>query len=208
MRIYAKTGLTALAAVMLLSLAVGAASAGRLSVGNQRFRVTWSRLEWQSEVATLRCPVTLEGSFHSTTIAKAARTLLGSITKVNIREASCEGGSLQIRNETLPWHITYESFTGALPNITSVNFLLSRYLFGFETAGVSCSYGTSMDNVTLAAALVASEVIELRPVAGRNVSHLLSGSIFCAATINFVSSAGDGRMTVLNSTTRIRITLI
>jgi len=208
MRFSWKLGATALMATFLLASAVGTASAGRLSVSSQRFRVAWSRLEFQSEVATVRCPVTLEGSFHSATIAKIARLLIGAVTRVNIREASCQEGSASINNATLPWHVTYESFSGTLPNISAVNLLLSRFLFTVELIGVACTYGTSTDNITGAAAVAGGEITELRPVAGRNTAHRLSGSIFCPATGNLVSAAGDGRVTVLNSTTRIRVTLI
>jgi hypothetical protein len=193
-------------ATVLLASAVGTATAGRLSISNQRFRVTWTALTFSEPELGVRitCPVTLEGSFHSATIPKRERLLIGAITRVNVREASCEGGIGTISNTTLPWHVTYESFNGTLPNPTAVNLLLQRFQFIVEVGLGPCTYGTATDNITAAAALVAREVTTLTPVANRNIAHRVAGG-FCPERGTLT---GAGNVTLLNSTTRIRVTLI
>ncbi len=211
MRFSAKLGLTALMAALLLASAVNIASAGRLSTSNQNFRVTWSRLEFQSAV-TIRCQVTLEGSFHARSIAKVERTLIGGITRADVKEESCTGGTARA-NSPFPWHVTYESFEGTLPTITAVNLLLQRFLFTISATiigiRVTCRYGLERDNITGRANLNAERAVTtLVPVAGRNIASFLEGSGLCPATGTLAGASEDGRVTVLNSSSRLTITLI
>ena len=194
------------ASSLLLAFAITTASARSLSVSNQNIRVTWSSLEFSGAV-TLRCRVTLEGSFHSRTIVKVARTLIGAITRANVDEANCTNANFRPRNETLPWHLTYEGFAGTLPNITAIFLLISRFRFNFVFPGLCTGdYGIATDNITGRANLNASrEVTELEPVSGRSRATLTSGSVFCPASFTFT---GRGTVTLLGTTTRIRITLI
>ena len=71
---HTKPILTTLTATLTLALAVTSATANRLSVSNRNFRVTWTSLRLTNNVNanTMLCPVTLEGSFHSSTIVKTA----------------------------------------------------------------------------------------------------------------------------------------
>jgi hypothetical protein len=208
MRTIAKVGLTALIAALLLSAALSTASARRLELSNQRFRVAWSRLEFQSAFLTGACQVTLEGSFHSATIPKMARLLIGAITRVNIKKESCTNGEALVDSATLPGHITYESFTGTLPSISSVRLLLTRFTFWVATFGARCTYGTSTGNMTFSANLTAGEITTLTPVAGSNTASLLEGGGLCPGSVSLLSEATDGTLTVLNSAARIRIRLI
>ena len=206
MRTFARTSTAVLAAALLLAAAVNTASARVLSVSNQNIRVTWSSLEEVGAI-TVRCRVTLEGSFHSRTIVKVARTLIGAITRATVDEANCTNGSESPRNETLPWHLTYEGFAGTLPNIFSVFVLLSRFRFRLISPGIcTADYGIATDNITSRASLNASrEITELEPVAGRNRLTLHSGTAFCPGSRTFL---GRGTVTLLGTTTRIRVTLI
>ncbi len=212
MRFSAKLGLTALMAALLLAAAVSIASARSLSTSNQNFRVTWSRLEMQSSVATIGCQVTLEGSFHARSIAKVARTLIGAVTRADVKEESCTGARVRA-NGPFPWHLTYESFEGTLPSITAVNLLLQRFLFEFLITvlgnQIRCRYGTERDNITGRAALNAERAItNLTPVGGRNIVSFLEGSAFCPTAGSLVGASEDGRVTALNSSARLTITLI
>jgi hypothetical protein len=215
MRTSAKLGVVGLLAAMLLAAALSTASARNLELSAQGLLVSWSRIEWQTSAATIRCPITLDGSFHSRTIPKTVNLLIGAITEVRIKEASCTGGSMSINNATLPWHILYRGFTGSLPAITSVRTAIARYRFGLTVLGSSCTYGTATDTMTLSDTLnAAGEVTEATPVAGGNTSNIIEGrnpgELFgCPRTINLASGAGDGIVNVLNNwTTRIRIRLI
>lgn len=130
MRTSLKLGVAALAATLLLSAAVGSASAGKLSINNQNLRITFSRLEFSASEFTIRCSVTVEGSFHTRTMAKVVGSLVGAITKSTVKQETCTGGSAASFNgieryngtttpNTLPWHLTYEGFTGELSGSSS-----------------------------------------------------------------------------------------
>jgi hypothetical protein len=208
MRLPSKLVPTALAAALLLSAAITSASARRLEVSSQLFRATWFQLEVveSSGFFIANCPITLEGSFHSRTIPKVQRLLIGAITRVTIKTESCLGNPrIRSRSSSLPWHLTYESFTGTLPAITSVQLLISRFLFEFFDTSATCTYGRSTDNMTFEAVVSAGAITVLRPVAGRAIASLLEGNSFCAPT---VSLREEGTVTVLNSTTRVTIRLI
>src|SRR6185436_11338861 len=109
-------------AASALTIAVGTAAAGRLSLNPRTFRATWTGLEFTSAslfgANTLRCPVTIEGSFHSATIQKRPGALIGHVTRATMFSARCTGGTFTVLQNTLPWHVTYEGFAGALPRIT------------------------------------------------------------------------------------------
>jgi len=208
MRNTIKLGLTALMAAMLLASALSTASARNLEVSNQNWRVTWSNLEFQSSLVTVRCRVTLEGSFHSRTIPKREGLLVGSITRISVFEERCTNG--QARPERPPpWHLTYEGFTGTLPTIATVRLLMQRFQFAIIAFGVTCKYGREGDNVTGDAAVnAAGEITTIRPTRERNIASLLEGGGLCPANGTLVSGTGDGNVTLLNTTTRIRVTLI
>ena len=216
-----KLAVVALAATTLLAAALSSASARNLSVSTQNIRATWASLEFETGVGILiRCPVTLEGSFHSRTIAKVERLLIGAITRAISKQEACTRGIAATFNgveryngvtpaNTLPWHITFESFSGELPNITSVRLLFSRFRFGIRDTEALCTgqYGKAEDNISLSAALTAGTVTSLTPVEGRNIAHLSmrDGGVSCPNTI---ALRGSGSVMVLNNTTQIRVTLI
>jgi hypothetical protein len=140
MRARSRLVLIALTASLIMGFAVSSASAGRLSVSNTRYRITWASLKIAGieAGASVFCPVTLEGSFHSATIRKTRGALIGAVTRGKVKSESCFEGRAIILQETLPWHLTYESFSSALPRIEVITFLLRRYailvelgLFGF-----------------------------------------------------------------------------
>jgi hypothetical protein len=116
---------TAAVAILLLT-AIGTASARNLRTSQQSLTIRWASLIFESSTgATVSCPVTLEGSFHRATLAKVMASLVGYITGARAgAPASCNGGEMTFLTGTLPWHLTYEGFTGALPTIRTVRLLL------------------------------------------------------------------------------------
>jgi len=193
---------------MAAMLLASAASARNLEVSNQNFRVSWSRMEFQTSLVTVRCQVTLEGSMHSRTIPKVERLLIGAITRIHFKEESCTGGTSRPEKPP-PWHISYEGFTGRLPNIATVRFLSSRWQFSIISFGVTCKYGTSITNITGSLFVNgAGEATNEQPLTGRNIAELLEGGGLCPANGTMVAAATDGGITVLNSTERIRVRLI
>lgn len=221
MRRLPKPILVVLIVTLLLATAVSTASATRISLSNQNIRATFTSLEFVSEGATtIRCQVTLEGSFHARTMTKVVRTLLGAVTKAAVKHEACTNGREVALNgvesyngtaspNTLPWHLTYESFTGTLPNISSINLLLSRFRFGLETPGLCTGqYGSETDNITATAAREAGGgLTTLTPVEGRNIMTLIrrDAGLVCPATHRL---RGTGQLFLLGATTRVSVTLI
>ena len=224
MHISTKLGLAALLAAALLASAISTASARNLSVSEQSFRATWTSIEFSVTGATVRCRTTLEGSFHTRTIAKsAARPLIGAISRVVVGHA-CTIGEEWVDNgteaeplgtapESLPGHLTYESFAGRLPDIAELNLLLSRFTFILEVRilGLTCigRYGNATDNIILHAIREGGAGISaLRPDATRNRFTLveqLGPNAVCPGTATL---AGTGTLVTLSTGSRLSVTLI
>jgi hypothetical protein len=195
------------AAALLLAAIAANTSARTLSNSNIFWRAEWSSLEFVGG-GTIRCRLTLEGSFHSRTIAKVARALIGAVSRV-IFGHPCTGGEEWADNGTeaeplgtapnrLPWHLTYESFTGTLPNINTINFLLSRVSWVLRTTvlGLTCQgrYGRTEDNITFIASREAGGgITSLEPSATLNRSSLveqLGPNNVCPSTGAFRNRSG------------------
>ncbi len=114
----------AAAVALLMAFAVTSASANRLSIsGGRLWRAVWRELGYSSGgVRGVVCEVTLEGSFHSGTIRKVERALIGHITRASV--GRCPTGTSTLLTETLPWHVQYLGFEGRLPAITGVHLIL------------------------------------------------------------------------------------
>jgi hypothetical protein len=224
MRTTVKLCFTALTAAFLLASAVATTSARSLSTSNQNIRATWSSLEFVAPgLATIRCQVTLEGSFHRSTIQKSPGTLIGAITRAKVKRP-CSGGEgwaangldvapLGRLNNTLPWHVTYEAFAGRLPAIEAVILLLSRIRFKIQAGsppffGCLGLYGNERDNITGRATREAGGAItDITAVTGRNSASLVSAlSGICPERGTFVGRTTS--VTLLGQTARITVTLI
>ncbi|HZV73743.1 MAG TPA: hypothetical protein VFF79_08515 [Conexibacter sp.] len=73
-------------------------------------------------MATVSCPVTLNGFLEGATFTKTGGLQIGKV--VEARVGTCTGGSVRVLTETLPWAVDYSSFNGTLPNITGVGLTL------------------------------------------------------------------------------------
>jgi hypothetical protein len=137
--------LLALIASALLALGYGTASARRIELSLQRFRFVWSSLEFNYAGGLIRCPVTLEGSFHSRTISKSCGQLVGHITTALVGASNCDG-TLRALAETLPWHVQYLGFFGTLPFITSIRLIVVGVRLRLSINGASCLFGTTQEH--------------------------------------------------------------
>jgi hypothetical protein len=142
MHLYVRRGLTGLAAALLLALAVSSASARNLSVNEQGFSIRWSALELNTSVGTVRCPITLRGSFHRRTITKTNGLLIGAITGATVNDALCTNGRLTVLTGTLPWSIHYASFAGTLPRIDSIRLHIRNIALQNDIGGQECLFRT------------------------------------------------------------------
>ncbi|MFL5818778.1 MAG: hypothetical protein ACJ76L_14420 [Conexibacter sp.] len=208
--------LAGLVAIMLATT-ISKASASRLSVDEQGFRVTWSALAYGSaEVSAVSCPLTLEGSLSGATIAKRAGSTVGRVTRAVIRGGSgageCTGGTARVNSETLPWDLTYDSFGGTLPNITSVGLSMSRAAFEIDSSQFlipKCKIQAELVHPWRNSATVAEEV--------GSTSHFEqlrsdeSARITCRDPFEYMTEgafSGAGVMTKLASASQVAVTLI
>ncbi|HEX7291079.1 MAG TPA: hypothetical protein VF250_08140 [Conexibacter sp.] len=106
-------------ATLLLGVTVSSVSARNLSISNQQIRANFREVRVSGLFGNTVCQVTIEGSFHSRTIAKVVGQLIGYITTERL--GPCATGTATILTETLPWHVRYVGFAGTLPNITSLS---------------------------------------------------------------------------------------
>jgi len=128
-----------LAASLLIAVAASTASANRLSVNEQNFRVTFAPLTFSADDVGLSaaCNVTLSGSFHSRTITKTFNSLIGFINRGTVGTCSA-GDSATVLAGTFPWHIQYNGFQGTLPNVIGIRLTLIRVSFQFNVDGTIC----------------------------------------------------------------------
>jgi hypothetical protein len=193
--------LAAVIATIALGLAITTASARTFSISNQNIRASFRNLEFEPEgFSTISCRITLEGSFHSRTIAKVRGALIGYLTRVSTN--NCNNG-VTILTETLPWHIRYESFSGILPNITLILVRTSPISFQLEFGlGIRC----------LARGELGVRFIRIVPGGQLRFARIERQSLsltgaFCPSTLAF-RSAEDGLVTLLGNNTLITVTLI
>ena len=149
---YSKLLLASLTATAILAMAVGNASANRLSTtGSRLWRVTWTSLKLRNSINNnvLLCPVTLEGSFHSATIVKTLNSLVGYIKRATVNNTACTGGHATIEQASLPWHIRYRGYSGILPNITLIILGLVGTRFIIEGGGITCNATTTASSPAL-----------------------------------------------------------
>jgi hypothetical protein len=195
-----KVSLALVGAMVLLGAVVATASARNLSVSSQTLRAAFREVILNGPFGTIACAVTVEGSFHQRTTAKIQATLVGYITSAIL--GVCSQGTATLLRETLPWHIRYLSFTGTLPNITTLraNVIGSSYRIR-ETFGTSC--------LGISTAAKPAIVSFNRDVVTRVATSASLGGLVptdCGVEGGFTSTLGP--ITAGNNTTRITITLI
>jgi hypothetical protein len=130
------------AALLLLMSAVTSANrlSFRNSLGTTAWRATWNEFGF-TQASGSSCSLTLEGSLHSGTFVKTRSLLIGYVTSGST--GSC-GPFLAatVLTTRVPWHLRYQSFSGALPNISNV----SMQIIGFEyqiretLSGITCLF--------------------------------------------------------------------
>ncbi|HEX7291070.1 MAG TPA: hypothetical protein VF250_08095 [Conexibacter sp.] len=124
-------------ATVLLSALVSSASATNFSISNQQLRSQFREVRFSGLFGVTSCRLTLEGSLHSSTIAKVISSLIGYITTVLL--GGCTTGTATVLDETLPWHVRYANFVGALPNITRIDTYVINAEFRVRTPeGFNC----------------------------------------------------------------------
>ncbi len=197
-------------ATVLLAALVSAASANHISSSSRTIRATWRTMEFIPPVGeTVRCPVTLEGSLHSSTIAKVVGALIGYITRASIISSGCAGGHATILTSTLPWHVRYRGFAGTLPNITRIETGVIGSSFLVEgTFGIECLYVSSASEPTIGNYVVNSST---HAITGAEVSGEINSTTGCGIFGEHIRGKLAGTsatISQLGSTAGITVTLI
>ena len=185
------------AATVLLGALAATASAARLSSSSQTIRATFREVRFTGGFGTTSCALTVEGSFHSRTIAKVVGSLTGAITRATL--GACAQGSATILTASLPWGTRYESFTGTLPSITSIQAAATGPEFSIREPvfGITC--------------LVAGGTLRgifNREAGGALTTTAVNGTVATNCGASGTLSGTSNSTTVLGAATRITVTLI
>jgi hypothetical protein len=202
MRNRTKLLLGVLTVAVTLGALVSATPANRLARSSSTFRTTITMK--LSGFATVTCRVTMEGSFHSKTIAKVAESLIGYVSKATVQE--CTGGSASAHG--LPWHMRYVGFEGSLPAILNNRDAVWNFSIQVTAIGIECGF-TSTGASPL-------KGIETRNT-GTGVAESLridetaqipksSGGSFCGTSGREEGTSGS--LTVGGGTAKITVTLV
>lgn len=225
MRTLCRLLLSCALATAALAASVHGASARNLSISNQSIRAVWAPVTVIIPESALEftCLMTLEGSFHSSTIAKVNDALIGYITRAIVGHPCAGAGEMWVHNGTeaplgnvratsLPWHMTYRGFTGTLPTITEVRVLLrgirtTAYWRVGEITLCLANFGNAEESIVSewkigAGGRVIAVQFLAQPLVRRETFNMLS----CQPNIRWNSSATQ--VTLLNAATPISITLI
>jgi hypothetical protein len=180
---------------------VGIASASRLSTSSQTFRATFTSVEIEAGLGVARCVLTLEGSFHARTIAKATESLIGYVTRAAIQRP-CSGAieEVAVLTESMPWHIRYARFTGSLPAIATVQVNIFGGMFRVDSLGFRCLVGGTAERPAI--------LTFNRETRGVLTSAAFGGVTGASCGVNGQLRGTSTALTALNSTARITVTLI
>jgi hypothetical protein len=199
MKLYKLAFLT-IGVAVLLGVLVASAPARIFTLSNNFFRAQYSTVTFSGLFGNFSCPMTLEGSLHARTLAKVANTLVGYITAAAL--GACLEGTGTILRETLPWHMRYGGFSGALPNINNIRANVTGASVRIrESAGITClerSVVTSPITITFGRSIATRDIYEA-PFEGTIPND-------CGGTARVESDRGQ--VTLLNATNRITVTLI
>jgi hypothetical protein len=215
--------LSALIAALTLSAAVTTAHARRIELSNTSIRTVWTEtspleLVGAFGLVTIRCQVTIEGTFHSRILSKVSGQLIGYITSAAVKRP-CTNGEAWVQNGTeevpgegrvssLPWHILFISFTGTLPRIRTIRLSLRGVGFLVRSAGTACLFLTTTANPAMGEIEVnetTGEITSLRPDETVSIPPLIELEGFCSSG----RFRGRGAVSLTGgTTTRIIVRLV
>lgn len=209
--------LVALVAAAGCVVASASASGSRLELpnGERGFRLTWAALEFVPSLGgTVRCALTLEGSFHSRTVSKTAGLLVGYVSRATL--GACPVGSATVLSETLPWHVRYSAFAGTLPSIGSLTLQLVNSAIRIRNETLACLARTTAERPAQSFAVTQQWEEELeRPGGGQVITEMRMDEALSIPLTGEggLCSFGTGRMrgtgsvSVLGGTARVRVAL-
>lgn len=207
-----KALLACLTVALALLASVTTASANSISYSSRTFRTTFTPLRIGDtgpfmERGAVSCNVTLEGSYHSSTIHKVSEALVGYITRASMA-SPCTGGTASFLSETLPWHLEYESFAGTLPNITRIQDRIAGLGLSVDpTEGMlPLCLAHSESVIWFVLGAIAAAEIGAYIIADLYMDSYMLRRMSCGT--DQIEIFGEGPATVLGSTSRITVALI
>jgi len=221
MRNRSKQLLVSLCAIALLGIGAGTASATHFQLleFERGFRIVYPTMEFSTGgfSGTVRCRVTVEGTFHRSTYAKVSGTLVGYITRARVQHPCTNGEAWTLtaaegRPETLPWHVQYVSFTGTLPTIATISQQTVGSSFLVEQFNFFClARSTQARPIIGSNALAAGSEANLRVVTTQTVSGsipLTSGGGFGCPSASGTLAGTSSSVTQLGNTNALGVRLI
>lgn len=195
MRIRNRIRLVALLAAGALLLVASTAFArnGRVVNSEAFFSTYWAPIEIRAAEFTVRCNLTLNGSFTATTYSKTAGLTVGRVTETSLE--GCTGGTSRVLTATLPWSITYTSFTGTLPRILEIQVSLTGVGLQVEPGlGVVCLLSTEARAPARGIGVTRAEVegaLEIPTIRADETARLPVTGAFCPTTATLRGSGRD-----------------
>ena len=185
--------LSVVGVTVLMGALVGSARARNLSTTSQTVTATFSRVEFIGGFNTVRCSFTMASSLHARTITKIPGALVGYVTAASV--GGCDTGSATVLAGTLPWHMIYSGFTGALPNVTGFRVnVIGAGIRIREPTGFECLFfSTTATPLTRLERIVAT-VLNLVSLGGTGPCSGITGTI--SGTSNSLSP-GEIRFTLI-----------
>ncbi len=201
-------------AALIAALAFGAALAGtsaarsiRLANGESGFRFTWSQVQFIAGGSTVRCALTLEGSFSARTFAKTVGGVIGRVTRATLN--TCSGGSATVLRETLPWTLQYAAFGGTLPRITSITtHLIGASVSVQPTGSLACLARASELHLWPILIAIGLFLLLAEPVFEEGAEIPLTGEGGLCAFAGAGHVGGTGAATILGGTAQTTVELI
>jgi hypothetical protein len=200
-----KLVLAVFAAALLLSVAVGTASASRSIVSSARvITALWEALRFSAAEfeAPVVCRVSITLSLTSERIAKVIGAQIGTAAASVLRREECTGGSgTALEEGRQRWPVIYQGFNGTLPRFSGVRVDLQRSAFLVSAAGglSRCLYeGTAQGIINVEGG---GRVTSVTAEEGTRLPSRtrLAGALFCPANGTFSGTSttvGEVRLTL------------
>ncbi len=202
--------LTLLIGALALTAAASTASANSFSVNEDEFEIIWRPLTLEVVIANIECDVTFLGHFHSRTISKTPGTLIADID--HARVANCEGGILAFLDETFPWNLRFESWSGTLPiGITNIGIIFNNPRFRIEASTFADCLISPTGNAPRGDIAIAGSVattVTADPDVGILVNDIGGGLSFLCDDAEFMFFVGQAVIKDLDQAVDIDVSLV
>ncbi len=195
-----KAARSALATVLALMLAVGVAGAREgIAVEPVNPLIAFSDLSFEGGLGLpVRCDVTIRMTLEAW--SKTANALAGQ-AYVTFDTFNCTQGDAgilvggrRVVDAQGPYHVTYDSFEGALPNITSITVRVNNIILWTSYRGIECLTNGAVD--------IAATTTGGNPITGMRIvaqSIPLTGGVLCLFSSAEVNGGGNVFPSILMS---------